>query len=267
LHKNLKEVITMRAIHYSIRYAIVLIAISLFYLGLTFLFHQTVQLPAIITLLFIVICAERMWVLLDWIGPVVGTMNRKRQEQERIQSIEYQLENSLRYGSPLVIAAICGKKRMSLHVVARLLRKSDIVLRSSAGYLLVLMPFTPLERAPVALKRLVTQRLPVKGVFATDMSMLEDLVKARRTNDSGEATGMTMTTVRDLRRICLQTFDEQVAAIKSSNVGADVPPIYSLFESGTAETPFGQLKLLNSSAPEIDTLPTTTGESVTIDSR
>lgn len=257
----------MRAIHYSIRYAIVLIAISLFYLGLTFLFHQTVQLPVIITLPFIVICAERMWVLLDWIGPVVGTMNRKKQEQDRILIIEYLLENSLRYGSPLVIAAICGKKRMSLHVVARLFRKSDIVLRSSAGYLLVLMPFTSLERAPVALKRLVTQRLPIEGVVVTDMSMLEDLAKAQRTNDSGEATGMTVTGVRDLRRICLRTFDEQVAAIKSSNARADVPPIYSLFESGTAETPVGQLKLLNFSAPEIDILPTAKGEGVTIDSR
>ncbi len=255
----------MRAIHYSIRYAIVLIAILLFYLGLAFLFRQTVQLPVIITLPFIVICAERMWVFLDWIGPVVGTMNKKKQEQERILIIEYLLENSLRYGSPLVIAAICGKKRMSLHVVARLLRKSDIVLRSSAGYLLVLMPFTSLERAPVALKRLVTQRLPIKGVVVTDMPMLHDLEKAQRTNDMREAASTTVTSVRDLRRICLQTFDEQAAAIKSSSERADVPPIYSLFESGTAETPFGQLKLLNLSAPEIDTLPTTKGESVTID--
>ena len=38
----------MRTIHYSIRFAIVLVVVSLFYLGVTFLFHQAVQLPALI---------------------------------------------------------------------------------------------------------------------------------------------------------------------------------------------------------------------------
>jgi hypothetical protein len=254
----------MRAIHYSIRYTIVLIMISLLYLSMAFLFHQAVQFPVIITLPIIVICAERMWVLLDWIGPVVGTMNRKKQEHERKLIIEYLLENSLRYGSPLVIAAICGKKRMSLHVTARLFRKSDIVLRSSAGYLLVLMPFTSFEQAPAALKRLITQGLPISGVFMTDVRMLQDLVEEQKTNDNGEATG---TTVQDLRRICLRTFDEKVEAIKSSSVRADVPPIFSLFQSGTSETLFSQLKLLNSSAPEMDALPAEKVESNTIDSR
>jgi len=254
----------VRAIHYSIRYVIVLTMILLFYLIMAFLFHQTVQLPVIITLPLIVICAERMWVLLDWIGPVVGTMNKKKQEQERKQIIEYLLENSLRYGSPLVIAAICGKKRMSLHVVARLLRKTDIVLRSSAGYLLVLLPFTSFEQAPVALRRLITRRLPIRGVFMTDVGMLQDLVEAQRTDGNGEATG---TTVQDLRRICLRSFDEKVAAIKSNSARADVPPIYSLFESGASETLFSQLKQSNSSAPEMNALPAAKGESSTIDSR
>ncbi|HVB61851.1 MAG TPA: hypothetical protein VNE61_11700 [Ktedonobacteraceae bacterium] len=261
---NLKEVVAVRAIHYSIRYAIVLIMILLFYLILAFLFHQTVQLPVIITLPLIVICAERMWVLLDWIGPVVGTMNKKKQEQERKLIIEYLLENSLRYGSPLVIAAICGKKRMSLHVVARLLRKTDIVLRSSVGYLLVLLPFTSFEQAPVALRRLITRQLPISGVFMTDVHMLQDLVEAQRTDGNGEATG---TTVQDLRRICLRSFDEKIAAIKSNSARAVVPPIYSLFESGASETLFSQLKQLNSSTPEMDALPAAKGESSTNDSR
>jgi hypothetical protein len=254
----------LRAIHYSIRYAIVLIVISLFYVSAAFLFHQTVQLPVIITLPLIVISAERMWVLLDWIGPVVGTMNRKKQERERKQIIEYLLENSLRYGSPLVIAAICSKKRMSLHVAARLLRKSDIVLRSSAGYLLVLMPFTSFEQASVPLKRLITRRLPISGVLMTDVLMLQDLVEEQNTNDNGEAIGAT---VQELRRICLRTFDEKVEAIKSSNVKADVPPIFSLFKSGVSETLSSQYKLLNSSAPVMDALPAEKVESNTIDSR
>jgi hypothetical protein len=264
LHMNLREVVAMRAIHYSIRYAIVLIMISLFYLSVAFLFHQAVQLPVIITLPIIVICAERMWVLLDWIGPVVGTMNRKKQEQERILIIEYLLENSLRYGSPLVIAAIYGKKRMSLHVVARLFRKSDIVLRSSAGFLLALMPFTSFEQASAPLKRLITRQLPIKEVFMTDVRMLQDLEEEQKTNDNGEATG---TTVQVLRRICLRTFDEKIEAIKSSSVRTDIPPIFSLFKSGTSETLFSQLKLLNSSAPEMDALPAEKVESNTIDSR
>jgi hypothetical protein len=261
---NVKGVITVRAIHYSIRYSVVLIMISLLYLSLAFLFHQTVQLPVIITLLFTAFCAERMWILLDWIGPVVGTMDRKKQEQDRKQTIEYLLENSLRYGAPLVIAAICGKKRISLHVVARLFRKSDIVLRSSAGNLLVLLPFTSLELSHVALQRLVTQRLPIRGVVATDVSMLEAFVEAQRTHDNGEAS---VTSVRDLRRICLRALDEKVAAIKSSSATANVPSIYRLFESGTAETLFGQLNQSNASASEMDVLSAALGESVTFDSR
>jgi hypothetical protein len=264
LHINVKGVVTVRAIHYSIRYVIVLITISLFYLCLAFLFHQTVQLPVIITLLFTTVCAERMWILLDWIGPVVGTMNRKKQEQDRKLIIEYLLENSLRYGSPLVIAAICGKKRISLHVVARLLRKSDIVLRSSAGYLLVLLPFTSLEQASVALKRLVARQLPIRDVVVTDVRMLQALARAQNAYDNGEVTD---TTVQDLRRICIQALDEKVAAIKSNHARADVPQIYSLFQFDTSESPFGQLKLLNSSTPEMDAFSAAKDESVTLDSR
>src|SRR5438477_12560930 len=114
----------MRSIHYGIRFAIVLVLTLFLYLGVSFLFHQAVQFPALITLLFIAVGAERLWVLLEWIGPVVGTMNKKKREQEQKQIVEYLLECSLRYGSPLVIAAIRGKKRVSRHVVSRFLRRS-----------------------------------------------------------------------------------------------------------------------------------------------
>ena len=252
----------MRAIHYSIRYAIVLIISSLLYLSLAFLFHQVVQIPAIITLLFIVICAERMWIVLDWVGPVVGTANKKKQEQDRKQIVEYLLENSLRYSSPLVIAAICSKKRMSLHVVEHFLRKSDIVLRISAGYLLVLMPFTALEQAPTALKRLA-RRLPIRGVVVTDVSMLEALAETQRIHDNGEAT---VTTAQDLRRICIQALDEKVAVITSSSAMADVPAIYSLFTSETSEMLFGQSEIASASAQEMAALPARNDKSVTMDS-
>lgn len=238
----------MRAIHYSIRYAVVLIIILLLYVILAFLFHQTIQLPVIITLIFTAFCAERMWIVLDWIGPVVGTMNRKKQEQERKLIVEYLIENSLRYGAPLVIAAICGKRRISLHVVARLFRKSDIVLRSAAGNLLVLLPFTSLEQAPAALRRLVTRRLPINAVVATNVGMLEAFVEAQRTKSNGEAK---VTAARDLGRICLQALDEKVAAIASSSTTADVPSIYSLFEPDTAETLSGRSEAIVS---EMDAL-------------
>ncbi len=234
----------MRAIHYSVRYAIVLIIISLLYLSLAFLFHQTVQIPMIITLIFMVFCAERMWVLLDWIGPVVGTMNKKKQEQDRKLIIEYLLENSLRYSSPLVIAAINSKKRMSLHVVEHLLRRSDIVLRTSAGYLLVLMPFTTLEQTPIALKRLA-RRLPIKYVVMTDVSMLEALAQAQKTGDNAKAT---VTTARELRRICIQALDEKVAAITSSSPITDAPPMYKLFTSDSSEMLFDETKISYASA-------------------
>ncbi len=219
----------MRTIHYGIRFAIVLILSLMFYLGVTFLFHQVVQFTALITLLFIGIGAERLWVLLDWIGPVVGTMNKKKQEQEQKQIVEYLLECSLRYGSPLVIAAMRSRKRISLHIVARFLRKSDIVVRSSAGYLLVLMPFTTLEQAAIPLKR-ITSRLPIKEVVVSDVEMLKELVAAQRADDNGLESSAAS---RELRSMCFRALDIRLASIKSSEEVSGGTAVYNLFEPGS----------------------------------
>ncbi len=258
----------MRSIHYSIRFAIVLVLTLFFYVGVSFLFHQAVQLPALITLLFIALCAERLWVLLDWIGPVVGTMNKKKQEQEQKQIVEYLMECSMRYGSPLVIAAMRSKKRISLHVVWRFLRKSDIVVRSTAGYLLALLPFTTLEQSTIALKRLTSQLpikemvvLPIKEMVVTDVNMLQALMDAQRTHDNGE---VTVNTPRELRRMCFRALDVKFAAIKSSREKTDNPVIYSLFEPGTSEAQLDWLEALRYSEPEVDALPGVKDENSTI---
>lgn len=240
----------MRAIHYSIRYAVVFILSTVCYGILAALFHETLQIAFLITLFFMVFGAERMWVLLDWVGPVVGTMNKKKQEQDRKLIVEYLLENSLRYGSPLVIAAVCGKKRISLHVVARLLRKSDIVLRSAAGYLLILMPFTSLEQTPVALNRLA-KRLPIKSVVVTDVSMLQALVTTHTTQDNAEATGPT---VRNLRRMCLQALDEKVAELQTTSSKTDAPAIYNLFPASAQSALFAQQAIVNVDASQMNDL-------------
>ncbi len=221
----------MRTIHYSIRFAIVLVLTLLFYLGITFLARQAVQLPALITLLFIAVGAERLWVLLEWIGPVVGTMNKKKREQEQKQIVEYLLECSLRYGSPLVIAAIHSKKRVSSHVVSRFLRRSDIVVRTTADYLLALMPFTTLEQASIPLKRLTSQ-LPIKEVVLTDVNMLQALLGTQGSHDNSEAS---VTASRELRRMCFHAFDGRFASIKSSGEKSGVPAIYNLFEPGSSQ--------------------------------
>lgn len=250
----------MRTIHYSIRFAIVLVTVSLFYLGVTFLFHQAVQLPALITLPFTVVCAERLWALLEWVGPVVGTMNRKKQEQDQKQIVEFLLECSLRYHSPLVIAAIESKKRVSLHVVARFLRKSDIVLRSTAGYLLILMPFTPLEQAPFAFKRLATQ-LPIKYMVISDVNMLQALVEAQKTSDNVETRDIAPTY---FRKICLQALDAKVAHLQSSKEKSDVPAIYNLVAPDVSETLSTWLEAQSYSKPQVDALSGTREESTTI---
>ena len=252
----------MRTIHYGIRFAIVLVLTLLFYLGVTFLFHQAVQLPAVITLLFIAVGAERLWVLLEWIGPVVGTMNKKKQEQEQKQIIEYMMECSMRYSSPLVIAAMRGKKRVSLHVVWRFLRKSDIVVRSTAGYLLALMPFTTLEQSTIALKRLTSQ-LPIKEMVVTDVNMLQALMDAQKTHDNGE---VAVNTSRELRRMCFRAFDVKFAGIKSSREKTDNPVIYNLFEPGVSEAQLDWLEALRYSEPEVDALPGVKDENSTIGS-
>jgi hypothetical protein len=247
----------VRTIHYSIRFAIVLVTVSLFYLGVTFPFHQAIQLPALITLLFAAVCAERLWVLLEWVGPVVGTMNKKRQEQDQKQILEFLLECSLRYGAPLTIAAMQSKKRVSLHVVSRLLRKSDIVLRSSAGYLLILMPFTTLEQAPFAFKRLATH-LPIKDMVITDVNMLQTLVEAQQTSDNAETRDITP---RDLRKTCIQALDAKVEGIKASKEKRDAPVIYSLIAPAAPETLYSRLEAQDYSNLQAATHPETREES------
>jgi hypothetical protein len=233
----------------------VLVVVSLFYLGVTFLFHQAVQLPALITLLFIAVSAERLWILLEWVGPVVGTTNKKKQEQDQKQIVEYLLECSLRYGSPLAIAAIQSKKRISLHVVSRFLRKSDIVLRSTAGYLLILMPFTPLEQARFALKRIAAQ-LSIKDVVITNVNMLQAFVETQQTSNTAETGDIT-----HLRKICFQALDAKVADIKASKEKSDVPVIYNLFEPDVPEKLVSWLEAQSYSNPQADTLSETREES------
>jgi hypothetical protein len=247
----------VRTIHYSIRLAIVLVTVSLFYLGVTFLFHQAIQLPALLTLPLTAVCAERLWVLLEWIGPVVGTMNKKKQEQEQKQILEFLLECSLRYGSPLTIAAMQSKKRVSLHVVSRFLRKSDIVLRSTAGYLLIFLPFTTLEQAPFAFKRLAAH-LSTKNVVITDVNMLRALVEIQQTSNNAETSEITP---RDLRKLCLQALDTKVAEIKASKEKSDVPVIYYLVASDASQSLYSWLEAQNDSNPQAYALPGTGEES------
>ncbi len=241
----------MRTIHYSIRLAIVLIMTSLFYGSVTFLFHQAVQIPALLTLLFIAFCAERLWVLLEWIGPVVGTANLERQERNQKRIVEYLLQCSLRYDSSLVIAAIRGKKRMSLHVVSHLLRKTDIVLRSSAGYLLVLMPFTTIEQAGFAFKRLSTQ-LPIKDIVVTDVTMLQAVMGSQGTGEDGE---MRSATPRELRKFCFLALDAKVASITSSEDETNAPVVYRLFEPEASESLQSWLEAFSHSKPASDVHP------------
>ena len=158
-------------------------------------------------------------------------MNKKKREQEQKQIVEYLLECSLRYGSPLVIAAIRGKKRVSRHVVSRFLRRSDIVVRTTADYLLALMPFTTLEQASIPLKRL-TSRLPLKEVVLADVNMLQALLGTQGSYGNSEAN---VTASRELRRMCFQAFDGRFASIKSSEEKSGVPAIYNLFEPGSSQ--------------------------------
>jgi hypothetical protein len=219
--------IAMRTIHYGIRLTLVLIVVSLFYLSVIALFHQAVQLPVLLTLLFITLCTERLWALLGWLGPIIGNVDTK--EQERL--LEYELARSQRYRSPLVIAAIREKKSISLHVVAQNLRTTDTVLRSSAGYLLVLMPGITLEQASLPLKR-VSMTLPIKDIVVADEKMLQAIVKAQRANLNSETRNVTPT---EIRKICIQAFAAKYASLKSSENETNDPGIYNLLEPAATE--------------------------------
>lgn len=224
----------MRTIHYSIRLALVLVLTLAFYLGTTLLFRQTIQLPALLTLLFIAIVTERLWVLLEWVGPVVGTTNKRKREQDQRQVVEYLLECSLRYDSPLVIAALRCSRRVSRHVVSRYLRKSDIVVRTMPGYLLAIMPFTTFGQALVPLKR-ITAGLPIQGVVVADMHMLRAQAE-KQDQDALYDYKDSVATSRELRQMCFQAFDARFAALKLRSTKGSVPAISYLFEPDSPQT-------------------------------
>jgi hypothetical protein len=219
--------IAMRTIHYGIRLVLVLIGVSLFYLSVTTLFHQAVQLPVLLTLLFITLFTERLWALLAWLSPIIGTVDTE--EQERV--VEYELARSQRYDSHLVIAAIHEKKRIALHFLAENLRTTDIVLRNPAGYLLILMPGITVEQASSALKRLNTV-LPIKDIVVADEKMLQIIVKAQRIDLDGETRNASPS---EIRKICIQAFYAKFASIKSSANDTDDPGFYSLLEPAAIE--------------------------------
>lgn len=228
----------MRTIHYGIRLALVLVLTLAVYLATTLIFRQTIQILALLTLLFIAIVTERLWVLLEWVGPVVGTMNKRKQEQEQRQIVEYLLECSLRYDSPLVIAALRCSRRVSRHVVSRYLRKSDIVVRTTPGYLLTIMPFTTLGQALVPLKR-ITAGLPIKGVVVADMHMLRAQVETRDALYDKEDSAATS---RELRQMCFQAFDARFAALKIMRTKSSVPAISYLFEPDSPQAMIDRLE-------------------------
>ncbi|HLL78179.1 MAG TPA: hypothetical protein VKT25_01685, partial [Ktedonobacteraceae bacterium] len=226
--------------HYGIRFALVLVLTLAVYLGTTLLFRQAVQLPALLTLLFIAMVTERLWVLLEWVGPVVGTMNKRKREREQRQVVEYLLECSLRYHSPLVIAALRCSRRVSRHVVSRYLRKSDIVVRTTPGYLLVIMPFTTLGQALVPLKR-ITAGLPIKGVVVADMHMLRAQAETQD-RDALYDNEDSVATSRELRQMCFQAFDERFATLKIRSTKGSVPAISYLFEPDSPQTMIDRLE-------------------------
>ena len=214
----------MRTIHYSIRLTFVLIFVSLFYVSITKLFRQAIQLPAMLTLFFITLCTERLWTLLGRLTPA------DTKEQERL--IEYELARSHRYNSPLVVAAIYEKKRTSLHIVAQNIRTTDIVSRSSAGYLLVFMSGITLAQATPALKRLTTL-LPIGDIVVADETMLQSLVRARGEDLNGKTRPISPA---EIRKLFLQALDAKCASIiKTSENETNDPVIYSLLEAATVD--------------------------------
>ena len=70
-------------------------------------------------------------------------------------------------------------------MVAQNLRTTDIILRSSAGYLLILLPGVTLEKATQPLERLAMM-LPIKDVVVADEKMLQIMVKTQRGNGKDE---------------------------------------------------------------------------------
>jgi hypothetical protein len=222
----------MRTIHYNFRLATVLILVSMLYWGLASLFHQ-VQLSELIALLFTAYSSERLFALLKWMGPIIGTVDTREQERTLKRLIEHELSRSSRSGSPLVIAAIREEKRTSSHVIEQNLRNTDIVLRSSAGYLLVLMTDTTLEQASHAFKRL-TGLVPIKDIVAMDQRILQIAMASQQNSTNGK---LRYFTPQELRKMCIEAINAKLATITTSKNEANAPVIYNLFDENPSETP------------------------------
>ncbi len=218
----------MRTINYNIRLATVLVLVVLLYLGIAGLLHQ-VQLAVLAALLVTAYGSDRLFALLKWMGPIIGTVDTKELERTRKRLLEHEISRSLRSGSPLVIAAIREEKRTSSHVVEQNLRSTDIVLRSS-GYLLTLMPDTTLDQAQHAFKRLAGL-LPIKDITVMDRAMLQTTVASKHGSNNRYSTP------QELREMCIAAIEKKLATIHTNDHQANGPVIYNLADENVNVAP------------------------------
>ncbi len=175
----------MRTIHYSLRLLIVVLCVQLLYLGTATLFHQSLQVPVSVTLLLATVGIERLWALLDWMGPVVGVVDRSKLERDLHNGLEREIARSMRYNSSMAIMALRESKRTSLHVVAQYLRSSDAIFRSRDGYLIVIMPETTRAQARLVVDRL-TKYLPIQAATLLDEKEIRIALKNTTTPQKNE---------------------------------------------------------------------------------
>jgi hypothetical protein len=219
----------MRTIHYNIRLATVLILVALSYWGIASLFHQA-QLATLIVLLFTVYGSDRLFALLKWMSPIIGTVDTKEQERTRKRLIEHEISRSSRSGSPLVIAAIREEKRTSSHVIEQNLRNTDIVMRSPDGYMLALMPDTTLEQARNAFQRLA-ELIPIKDILVMDQHMLQTVIASQKNSINNKQSNFTP---QELRKMCIEAINTKLAVTKTSEHETNLPAIHNLSDESVA---------------------------------
>jgi hypothetical protein len=173
------------------------------YLGLGLLIHQPMSAPLLVGLILLGAAIEGMWIYIRWLSPLRATFGDPDQEIALVRALERELSRSLRYKAPLVVVALHGKRGLTKHAIATMLRFSDIVIRGRNQHMVILMTETPLANARVVVERMI-ERLPVRGAAIADEHVITPATSlagfgARHHKQQSSTHGPTLALLQGLR--------------------------------------------------------------------
>jgi hypothetical protein len=159
--------------------ALTVLGISLIYWTVLTVAQYRMQPTVLAALVLLALVIEFCWALARWRGPLHGVFGEPEQELAAVHVVQRELSRALRYDEPLTVVALHGSWRMTPRQMRSIFRASDILLRGHTGYVIALMPQTPIETGQAVIERLA-QTFPLHAATLTDAAAVYEVMGNRR---------------------------------------------------------------------------------------